>query len=418
MVIDIVRNEAGKHVGFAKITRDITERKEAQERLDRTREAFFQSQKQEAIGQLTGGVAHDFNNLLMVVLSSLELMRKRLPDDPRLLALLDNAVEGAKRGAALTQRMLAFARRQDLKREPVDLPELMRGMSNLLQRTLGPTVQLETRFPLIMRPILADANQLEMALLNLCVNARDAMPDGGNIVVAAREAHVEDRATDGLAPGQYICLSVTDSGSGMDAATLARATEPFFTTKGVGKGTGLGLSMVHGLAEQSGGQFRLRSALGQGTVAELWFPAGERQKLMPELRGSGTGPLAEGRSLRIVAVDDDFLILINTVAMLEELGHTAFSASSAKQALDILKREPDIDLVITDQAMPRMTGAELAKVMREQWPDIAVILATGYAELEPGAGKGMRRLSKPFTEAQLADELTRIRSRSVEPQTR
>jgi CheY-like chemotaxis protein len=287
----------------------------------------------------------------------------------------------------------------------------MKGMSDLLQRSLGPSILLETRFPLVMRPILADANQLEMALLNLCVNARDAMPEGGEIIVAAREVDVAERPDEGLAPGHYICLSVTDRGHGMDAQTLARATEPFFSTKGVGKGTGLGLSMVQGLAEQSGGQFRLNSRLGQGTVAELWLPAGEAmQPPKDEVEPKVDAFIAPAR-LRIIAVDDDFLILTNTVAMIEELGHTAFPASSARQALDILRREPDVDLVITDQAMPKMTGLQLAEAVSSEWPDIQVILATGYAEIEPGSGKGVGRLSKPFTQAQLARELSRVHRR-------
>ena len=187
VVIDPIRDDDGDIIGYAKITRDITERRDAQEKLEKTREILFQSQKMEAIGQLTGGVAHDFNNLLMAVLGSLELLRKRLPDDPKILALLDNAVQGAQRGTSLTKRMLAFARHQELKQEVIDIPELVRGMTDLLQRSLGPSVKIETRFPLVLKPVLADANQLEMALLNLAVNARDAMPDGGEIVVAARE---------------------------------------------------------------------------------------------------------------------------------------------------------------------------------------------------------------------------------------
>jgi len=421
VIIDPIRTVSGEIIGYAKITRDLTERKEAQEKLDKAREAFFQSQKQEAIGRLTGGVAHDFNNLLMAVLSSLELMRKRLPEDPRFIKLLENAVDGAKRGTILTKRMLAFARRQELQHQPIDVAELVRGMADLLQRSLGPSTTLETRFPLVMRPVIADANQLEMALLNLCVNACDAMPDGGNIVVAAKELELKPEQTNGLQPRYYICLSVTDTGIGMDEATLARATEPFFTTKGPGKGTGLGLPMVHGLSEQSGGRFTLRSRLGEGTTAELWLPAGAR-----EVRAQSPEPVTtettEGPALHVIAVDDDFLILVNTVAMLEELGHTVESAASGKQALEILRREPEVDLVITDQAMPQMTGAQLADAIGKEWPDLPVILATGYAELEPGAGKGMQKLSKPFSQAELANELARVprrreRGRVVPPRS-
>jgi PAS domain S-box-containing protein len=296
VVIDPIRAEDGEIIGFAKITRDLTERKEAQEKLERTREALLQSQKMEAIGQLIGGVAHDFNNLLMAVLGSLELLRKRLPDDPKMLALLENAVQGAERGTALTKRMLAFARAQELKQEAIVIPELVRGMTDLLQRSLGPSVRIETRFPLLLAPAQTDANQLEMALLNLMVNARDAMPDGGEIVVATREEKVDVGQGIGLRPGPYICLSVSDTGEGMDKETLRRAMEPFFTTKGLNKGTGLGLSMVHGFAEQSGGRFILHSR--KGTTAELWLPVAampapkigpaDKRKAVP---AKGTRPL-------------------------------------------------------------------------------------------------------------------------------
>ena len=244
VVIDAIRDDRGELLGYGKITRDITERKEAEQKLETARTALLQSQKLEAIGQLTGGVAHDFNNLLMAVLGSLELMRKRLPDDPKLKALLENAVQGAQRGAVLTQRMLAFARRQELEMEAINIPQLVRGMTELLQRSLGPSVHIETRFPLVSKPVLGDANQLEMILLNLTVNARDAMPDGGQIVIATRDEVIREQDGSRLKPGSYICLTVSDNGEGMDEETLRRATEPFFTTKGPGKGTGLGL--VHG----------------------------------------------------------------------------------------------------------------------------------------------------------------------------
>jgi signal transduction histidine kinase len=240
----------------------------------------------EAVGQLTGGVAHDFNNLLSVVLGNLELLRKRIPEDPKASKLLDSAVEGARRGAALTQRMLAFARRQDLKPQPVEVPDLVRGMADLLQRSIGPTIRIETRFPLHLPRALVDGHQLELALLNLVVNARDAMPDGGTITISARE---EGQAG-------FICLSVADTGEGMDEATLAHASEPFFTTKGTGKGTGLGLSMVHGLAEQSGGALALKSQKGEGTTAEIWLPivvAGVPQEAQGD---SGTALPAQAQS--------------------------------------------------------------------------------------------------------------------------
>ncbi|TMJ04362.1 MAG: PAS domain S-box protein [Alphaproteobacteria bacterium] len=409
VVIDPIRSPSGEIVGYAKITRDLTERRETQQKLEKTREALLQSQKMEAIGQLTGGIAHDFNNLLMVVLGSLELMRKRLPDDPRLLKLLENAVRGAQRGATLTKRMLAFARRQEMKQEAVDIPELVRGMTEMLQRSIGSPVSIETRFPLALKPVRTDANQLEMALLNLAVNARDAMSEGGQIVIAAREQEVA--IGNGLKPGPYVCLSVSDTGTGMDETTLRRATEPFFTTKGPGKGTGLGLSMVHGMTEQSGGRFALRSHIGKGTTAELWLPVA--QASAEASIETPVAPIESGdqESMIVLVVDDDALVLTNTVAMLEDLGHDGRAASSGQEALNILHRDKSIELVITDQVMPQMTGVQLAEAIEREWPELPVILATGYAEMMPGEGEGLAKLSKPFTQAELADQLTRIRRR-------
>ena len=340
--------------GFAKITRDVTERKEAQEILDRARETLFQSQKMDAVGQLTGGVAHDFNNLLMAVLGSLELLRKRLPDDPAQLRLVDNAISGAKRGATLTQRMLSFARRQQLDAEPLDVARLVRGMIDLLERTLGADTLIETDFPNTLGHVLADENQLELAVLNLCVNARDAMKRGGRILITARQEALDLRHASGLTPGNYICLSVTDTGEGMDAETLARASEPFFTTKGVGKGTGLGLSMVHGMAEQMSGRLVLSSKLGEGTSAEIWLPAIDGAAQPAGVVAGAPDPQASERRFRVLAVDDDRLVLFNTVAMLEDLGHVAVEAGSGAEALELLRGQ-DFDLVITDQSMPKMT---------------------------------------------------------------
>ena len=409
VIIDPIRNDAGEIIGYAKITRDITERKDAQEKLEKTREILSQSQKMEAIGQLTGGVAHDFNNLLMAVLGSLELLRKRLPDDPKVLALLENAIQGAQRGTSLTQRMLAFARHQELKQETVGIPELVRGMTELLQRSLGPSVNIETRFPLALKPVLTDANQLEMALLNLAVNARDAMPEGGEIVVAARQETIAEGHSTGLKPGLYNCLSLSDTGEGMNEETLRRATEPFFTTKGLDKGTGLGLSMVHGFATQSDGRFILRSRQNEGTTAELWLPIAKAPAESVDAPYSQHVDAGKKlRSLTVVAVDDDPLVLLNTVGMLEDLGHTVFEAFSGKAALEILRREDSIDLVITDQAMPHMTGTQLAKAIKQEWPDVSVLLATGYAEIKPEDDIGLPKLSKPFLQGELAAALARI----------
>jgi PAS domain S-box-containing protein len=411
VIIDPILNNSGELVGFAKVTRDLTERKDAQEKLERTREVLLQSQKMEAIGQLTSGIAHDFNNLLMAVLGSLELLRKRIPDDPKMLALLENAVQGAERGTTLTQRLLAFARVQELKPKTIEIPALMRGMSDLLQRSLGPTVRIETRFPLVLAPVQADTSQLEMALLNIMVNARDAMPNGGEIVVTAREEKIAEGHGPGLKAGRYVCLSLSDTGEGMDKETLRRAMEPFFTTKGVGKGTGLGLAMVHGFAEQSGGRFILHSQEDKGTTAELWLPvAATPTKAEPADKRKAT-PARHESSLTILAVDDDTLVLLYTAGMLEDLGHVVYQAYSGEAALDILRREGAVDLVITDQAMPNMTGTQLAMIIKKEWPEIQVILASGYVEILPEEKTGLQRLSKPFFEADLAAALTGIKSK-------
>lgn len=269
VVINPILGANGELVGFAKITRDMTETKRAELEAARARDALVQSQKMEAIGQLTGGVAHDFNNLLTAILGGLELIQRRVPENPNVTPLLENAIQSALRGRTLTRRMLAFARRQDLTPGPVQLPQLVFGITDLLRRVLGPSIAIETEFPDPVGTIIADSNQLELAILNLATNARDAMTDGGTIKIGARtiETNVNE-----LDHRKYLCLVMTDDGEGMDAATLSRATQPFFTTKSVGSGTGLGLSMVHGFAEQSGGYLTLSSQPGAGTIAELCLP--------------------------------------------------------------------------------------------------------------------------------------------------
>jgi PAS domain S-box-containing protein len=404
VVVDTIRNTDGSLLGFAKITRDITERLNAQKALEEAREALVQAQKMEAIGHLTGGIAHDFNNLLMAIQGSLELLQRRLPKgDPKVAQLIENAVQGAQRGAALTQRMLAFARRQELKLAALDVPALVAGMTELLQSSLGPAIQIETHFSGRLPRAYADPHQLELALLNLAMNARDAMPKGGAIVIGANERSVTGSA--GLKSGRYVCLSVTDTGTGMDAETLKRAMEPFFTTKGVGKGTGLGLPMVHGMAQQSGGKLVLTSKLGVGTTAELYLPLAGADATMPREESAPRALVLPARKLVILAVDDDPLVALNTSSLLEELGHTVYSASSGNRALEILNQETDIDLVITDQAMPGMTGSELVSKVHADNPDLPVILATGYAELPPGEAQGIPRHAKPFRQQDLADAI-------------
>ncbi|MDC9813056.1 hybrid sensor histidine kinase/response regulator [Rhizobium binxianense] len=409
VVIDVIRDDEGGVLGFAKITRDITEKMETQRALEQAREELFQSQKMEAIGQLTGGIAHDFNNLLMAVLGSLEILKKRMPQDLSLTSLVDNAMQGAQRGAALTQRMLAFSRRQELHMEPIDVSGLVRGMMDMLSRSLGPLTVIETSFPVRLPTILTDPNQLEMAILNLVVNARDAMPTGGRIVLRASEETVPSGKRP-LPPGRYVRIAVIDEGEGMDAKTMEQAITPFFTTKGVGKGTGLGLSMVQGLASQSGGRLMLKSSPGEGTTAELWFPVVTAARVATAAAGLPQRAENAPHGLRIVAVDDDGLVLMNTTLMLEDLGHTVFEAMAGSEALEILRRQP-VDLVICDHAMPRMTGAQLAEAIRQEWPEMPIILATGYAELPEGTAiANLPRLGKPFSQAQLAEAISRVAS--------
>ena len=245
-------------------------------------------------------------------------------------------------------------------------------------------------------------------MLNLAVNARDAMPEGGTVTIAAREEAIAPGHATGLPLGRYVCLSVTDNGEDMDEATLTRATEPFFTTKGIGKGTGLGLPMVHGMAEQSGGRFVLKSRKGNGTTAEIWLPVVEPEAASHDGRTTARGPGREQRSLVVLAIDDDSLVLMNTAAMLEDLGHTVFGAASGKQALDILRQEERVDLVITDYAMPQLTGTQLAEAIRAERQNLPIILATGYAELPPGADAALPKLAKPFRQEDLAEVIADV----------
>ncbi|WP_349734236.1 hybrid sensor histidine kinase/response regulator [Pseudomonas jessenii] len=399
VIVDPIWGDTGTLLGFAKITRDITEVTQAQQALEQTREALFQAQKMQAIGQLSGGIAHDFNNLLTVILGNLEIVRKRVTDDPKITRLIDNATQGALRGVSLTQRMLAFARRQELKSVPVRIPALVEGISGLLRSSLGPSVKVETRFPGDLEPVMADINQLELAVLNLATNARDAMPHGGTIIFSARTEEVTGGASS-LAAGRYVCLNIADTGEGMDETTLASAMDPFFTTKGVGKGTGLGLSMVHGFIEQLGGRFILKSNKDQGTTAELWLPVATR--------GSVAEPVAQTQTVEVprlcvLVVDDDSLVLTSTSLLLEDLGHRVISAPSGARALELFGSEPGIDLVITDMAMPQMSGAQLANAIRLMRPSVPIILATGFAERLEGIAARLPRLSKPFTQLNLVE---------------
>jgi len=414
VVIDPIYGPNGQVIGFAKVTRDITEKRDAQLALEQAREALFQSQKLDAIGQLTGGVAHDFNNLLMVVLTSLELLRRRVAGDDKQLRLVENAVSAAKRGVSLTQRMLAFARRQDLQPAAVDIPALVAGMKDMLERTLGASIHIEEAFEPALRAVLVDAHQLELALLNLAVNARDAMPEGGRLRLAASE--VACTAADHLGSGAYLRLSMTDSGSGMDAATLARALEPFFTTKGVGKGTGLGLAMVHGLAVQSGGKFVLESTEGVGTTATLWLPVAAGPSPTPPAAARAPAEAGPLSPLRILAVDDDPLVLAGTTSMLEHLGHSVLAASSAEEALAMFRTAAQVDLVLSDQVMPGMSGAHLVETLRKTHAALPMILASGFAEQPGSLHSSTVKLAKPFDMAQLAHAISQALRRTRDDQ--
>ena len=376
---------------------------------ERTREEtalaqLFEAQKMDTIGQLTGGVAHDFNNLLMAVLGSLSLLEKRLPDDPRSHRLLQNAVQGAQRGAALTQRLLAFSRRQELKPEAVDVPQLVNGMRELLERALGHGVELTTQFQAGLPAALADANQLELALLNVALNARDAMPNGGKLTISAGPySQLASNPDTTLQPGDYMRIVIADDGIGMNDVTLAKATEPFFTTKGPGKGTGLGLSMVHGLAAQSGGRLRIDSEPNKGTRLELWLPLAKTAPVPVSAEAHVEKVAPRIGACRILIVDDDLLVMTGTSAMLEDLGHTPIEAHSGSEALAKLASGTPVDIVITDHAMPAMTGLQLARSIQEKHPGIPIILATGYAELPVDPSSlGILRLAKPCTQYEIA----------------
>jgi signal transduction histidine kinase/ActR/RegA family two-component response regulator len=396
---------------------------------ERTRERelalaqLFEAQKMDTIGRLTGGVAHDFNNLLMAVLGSLTLLEKRLPEDPQTRRLLQNAIQGADRGKALTQRLLAFSRRQQLKPQAVDLGLLVRGMEELLKRAVGHGIVLSSEFPGDLPPVLVDANQLELALLNVALNARDAMADGGSVKITARAetvgapaASTSPRAANGsrpvseameragVPPGEYVRITIIDTGIGMDEATLAKATEPFFTTKGPGKGTGLGLSMVHGLAAQSGGLLQIRSEPNAGTIVELWLP---RANCAPAAVLRSTEPSAESRPAttpcKVLIVDDDTLVMTGTAAMILDLGHTPVEAHSGAEALHLLDSGLKVDVVLTDHVMPSMTGLQLAGCIQEKFPGLPIILATGFAELPVDPSSlGIARLAKPCTQHEIA----------------
>ncbi|WP_128597694.1 ATP-binding protein, partial [Paraburkholderia kirstenboschensis] len=371
VVVDAIRDGAGELVGFAKVTRDVTERKQAAEALERANAALFQSQKMESLGKLTGGVAHDFNNLLAVMSNGLDVLSLRVQDhaDLRMLETMQRAVA---RGATLTQQLLSFARQQPLKVEKSNLNAVIRGFEAVLRRAGNSTIELEIRPEPRPRPVLLDVARFESALLNLIVNARDAMPSGGKIAITVENVEVREGTVGTLVEGPYVRVSVADTGSGMPPEVVARAFEPFFTTKEVGKGTGLGLSQVYGFISQSGGDVVIRSEPDQGTVVSMYLPIA---KGAPGDADSLTGPTLD----TVLVVEDEPDLLDATAALFRSLGYEVLTASNGSEAMNALGRRDDIRVLFTDVVMPKgIDGIQLARSTRDLRPEIRIVLASGY----------------------------------------
>jgi PAS domain S-box-containing protein len=409
VVIQPIYDRSGAHVGFVKITRDITQRRELEERLR-------QSQKMEAIGQLTGGVAHDFNNHLTVILANLDVSRRTMADPERLARGLDSAIQGAERAASLTAHLLAFARRQPLKPEVIDIGRLLTRTSGLLERALGERIKIETIRSGGLWPAYCDTAQLETALLNLAVNSRDAMPEGGKLTLEVANAFLDDdyaAANPDVKPGPYVMVAVTDTGFGMSREIMQRAFDPFFTTKPEGQGTGLGLSQVFGFIKQSGGHVKLYSELGQGTTVKLYIPKapGESNHVLDTPTDEQT---AGGIGETVLVVEDDEDVRAAAATMIGELGYSVIAADSPEQALHILGEQP-VTLVFTDVVMPGpITSRELADRARELQPGVKVLFTSGYTQNAVVHGgrldDGVELISKPYRRDQLARRLRRLLS--------
>jgi signal transduction histidine kinase/CheY-like chemotaxis protein len=364
------------------------------------------AQKMDAIGQLTGGVAHDFNNLLTPIMGSLDLLRSRYAADEKAQRTIGMALQAAARASTLVQRLLAFARRQDLQPKPVDASALVTGMEELIRRSIGAQIEVRVEAPPGLPAARVDPNQLELAILNLAINGRDAMPEGGMVTISVGTATIE-RDADDLAAGTYVRVCVADRGAGMDQETLLRAAEPFFSTKGVGRGTGLGLSMVHGLAAQSGGALRLESAPGEGTRAEIWLPLAEAAA--PTATGAAIAAPVVHRGGTLLLVDDESLVRDGTADMLEAFGYEVVKAASGPEALILLREQPDrIRAMVTDFLMPGMNGAALAQEARRIVPELPVLLITGYLNSGDTLPNDLPRLAKPFRQADLAGHVARL----------
>ncbi len=392
-------------VNFVAVGRDLTETKVREAELAAAQDALRQSQKMEAMGSLTGGVAHDFNNLLTPIIGSLDMLVRKELGTARERRLIEGALQSAERAKTLVQRLLAFARRQPLQPTAVDVRRVVDNMAGLIGATIGPTIAVRVDVP-SLPSAKADLNQLEMALLNLAVNARDAMPDGGDLAITARRANLGAGNSAGVAPGEYIRLSVADTGCGMDAETLARAIEPFFSTKGIGKGTGLGLSMVHGLAAQLGGGLTIESAPGEGTTISLWLPV-TTSVIIDGARTTECAAKPKGIGVALL-VDDEELVRMSTADMLADLEYDVVEAASAEEAIALIRDGLVPDLLITDHLMTGMSGAELARTLKDSRPDLPVLIVSGYAE-EEGIDGDLPRLAKPFRNAELSDSLAALR---------
>ncbi|MGX7896088.1 PAS domain-containing protein [Tsuneonella sp. HG222] len=390
---------------FIAVGRDLTHAKAREAELALAQEALRQSQKMEAMGQLTGGVAHDFNNLLTPIIGSLDRLQRKALGDERDRRLIDGAMQSAERARTLVQRLLAFARRQPLQTRAVDIGTLLDGLRDLLESTMGPRIVLTFDVPGDLPSAAADENQIEMAILNLAVNARDAMSDdGGSLSISARLVTADGEQQPDLNPGDYICLSVADTGTGMDEATLARAVEPFFSTKGIGQGTGLGLSMVHGLAAQMGGSLNITSELGRGTQMDFYLPVSEEAASVAPAPSAPESPQESGR---ILLVDDELLIRMSTAEMLTDLGYRVIEASSAEDALRHVNEGKAFDILVTDHLMPGISGVELASELRKTRPQLPVLIVSGYADIE-GVDANIPRLVKPFRLSELATKLDEL----------
>lgn len=379
----------------------------------RAEEALRQSEKLEAMGQLTGGVAHDFNNLLTPIIGGLDMLHREGVGGEREQRLIGGALQAADRAKTLVQRLLAFARRQPLQPKPVDVANLITAMADLVASTTGPQIKIVVEMDNELPAAKADPNQLEMAILNLAVNARDAMTDGGTLRISAKSESIEPGHRSKLMPASYVRLSVADAGAGMDEATLARAIEPFFSTKGPGKGTGLGLSMVHGLVSQLGGALSLSSKPGLGTNVDLWLPVSDAPvEAADRTVESALGPKPAGT---VLLVDDEDSVRTSTTEMLADLGYRVVDAPSAEKALKLLKEGLQADLLVTDHLMPGMNGVDLARAVRNVWPELPVLIVSGFAEAD-GIAPDLPRLTKPFRQGELAAsvrELTAGRAHSA-----